>query len=175
MEQIKEISERSEELVEKLFEESKKLENFVAQTDKMQTESIDEFKKAYEVIMLRQHALFGRWLWLLSSNMGISFFSLQEQSKFESEKLIADMTSLVSDHIRRQIDLVSSWHSFLFYFIFITFGIKSIFSFWHSFLVYYFIFMDLDGGGWNQSFFYNQLNDCHLMVGLTGRFKACWS
>lgn len=52
MEQIKEISERSEELVEKLFEESKKLENFVAQTDKMQTESIDEFKKAYEVIML---------------------------------------------------------------------------------------------------------------------------
>ncbi|XP_058739041.1 kinesin-like protein KIN-5C [Vicia villosa] len=79
VEQIKEISERSEELVEKLFKESKKLENFVAQTDKMQTESIDEFKKAYE-----------------------------EQSKFESEKLIADMTSLVSDHIRRQIDLVDS-------------------------------------------------------------------
>ncbi|CAK8544097.1 unnamed protein product [Lathyrus sativus] len=79
VEQIKEISERSEELVEKLFEESKKLENFVAQTDKMQTESIDEFKKVYE-----------------------------EQSKFESEKLIADMTSLVSDLIRRQINLVDS-------------------------------------------------------------------
>lgn len=52
VEQIKEISERSEELVEKLFEESKKLEEFVARADQMQTESIDDFKKAYEVIML---------------------------------------------------------------------------------------------------------------------------
>ncbi|KAK2418459.1 kinesin protein KIN-5D [Trifolium repens] len=79
VEQIKEISERSEELVEKLFDESKKLEDFVAQADQMQIESIDEFKKAYE-----------------------------EQSKSESEKLIADMTSLVSDVIRRQNDLVNS-------------------------------------------------------------------
>ncbi|WJX84841.1 Kinesin-like protein KIN-5C [Trifolium repens] len=79
VEQIKEISERSEELVEKLFDESKKLEDFVAQADEMQIESIDEFKKAYE-----------------------------EQSKSESEKLIADMTSLVSDVIRRQNDLVNS-------------------------------------------------------------------
>lgn len=52
VEQIKEISERSEELVEKLFEESKNLEEFVARADQMQTESIDDFKKAYEVIML---------------------------------------------------------------------------------------------------------------------------
>jgi len=52
VEQIKEISERSEELVEKLFEESKKFEEFVARADQMQTESIDDFKKAYEVIML---------------------------------------------------------------------------------------------------------------------------
>lgn len=52
VEQIKEISERSEELVEKLFEETKKLEEFVARADQMQTESIDDFKKAYEVIML---------------------------------------------------------------------------------------------------------------------------
>ncbi|XP_045795919.1 kinesin-like protein KIN-5C isoform X2 [Trifolium pratense] len=79
VEQIKEISEKSEELVEKLFGESKKLEDFVAQADQMQTDSIEEFKKAYE-----------------------------EQSKSESEKLIADMTSLVSDVIRRQNDLVNS-------------------------------------------------------------------
>lgn len=79
VEQIKEISERSEELVEKLFEESKNLEEFVARADQMQTESIDDFKKAYE-----------------------------EQSKSESEKLIADMTSLISDHIRRQVHLVDS-------------------------------------------------------------------
>lgn len=51
MEQIKDISERSEELVEKLFEESKKLEEFASQADQVQMESIDEFKKAYEVII----------------------------------------------------------------------------------------------------------------------------
>lgn len=35
------------------------------------------------------------------------FYSVQEQSKSDTEKLIANMTSLVSDHIRRQMDLVS--------------------------------------------------------------------
>lgn len=34
-----------------------------------------------------------------------SFF-VQEQSRSDTEKLIADMTSLVSNHIRRQMDLV---------------------------------------------------------------------
>lgn len=33
--------------------------------------------------------------------------------------------------------------------------------------------------GWLKSvffiFYFYQFNDCHLMVGLTGRFKACWS
>lgn len=33
-------------------------------------------------------------------------YSVQEQSRSDAEKLIADMTSLVSDHIRRQMDLV---------------------------------------------------------------------
>lgn len=42
----------------------------------------------------------------------ILFCSLQEQSKSDTEKLIADMTSLVTDHIRRQKDLVSFRHSF---------------------------------------------------------------
>ncbi|KAL4294124.1 hypothetical protein AHAS_Ahas18G0196700 [Arachis hypogaea] len=36
----------------------------------------------------------------------ILFSSVQEQSRSNSEMLIADMTSLVSDHIRRQMDLV---------------------------------------------------------------------
>ncbi|TKY61969.1 125 kDa kinesin-related protein [Spatholobus suberectus] len=79
LEQIKDISERSQEFVDKLFEESKKLEDFALQADQMQMKSIDEFKKAYE-----------------------------EQSKSDTEKLIADMTSLVSDHMRRQLDLVDA-------------------------------------------------------------------
>ncbi|KAG5072770.1 hypothetical protein JHK86_007981 [Glycine max] len=79
LEQIKDISDRSQEFVDKLFEESKKLEDYASQADQMQMKSIDEFKKAYE-----------------------------EQSKSDTEKLIANMTSLVSDHIRRQMDLVDS-------------------------------------------------------------------
>lgn len=49
--------------------------------------------------------------------MDILFYSVQEQSRSDTEKLIADMTSLVSDHIRRQMDLVSfgcSFHSSIF-------------------------------------------------------------
>ncbi|KAL9332105.1 hypothetical protein ACSQ67_001715 [Phaseolus vulgaris] len=79
LEQIKDISERSQEFVDKLFEESKKLEDYASQADQVQMKSIDEFKKAYE-----------------------------EQSISDTEKLIANMTSLVSDHIRRQMDLVDS-------------------------------------------------------------------
>ncbi|KAK7337255.1 hypothetical protein VNO77_17820 [Canavalia gladiata] len=79
VEQIKDISDRSQEFVDKLFEESRKLENYASQADQMQMKSIDEFKKAYE-----------------------------EQSKSDTEKLIADMTNLVSDHIRRQMDLVDA-------------------------------------------------------------------
>ncbi|KAG4916479.1 hypothetical protein JHK87_054036 [Glycine soja] len=79
LEQIKDISDRSQEFVDKLFEESKKLEDYASQADQMQLKSIDEFKKAYE-----------------------------EQSKSDTEKLIANMTSLVSDHIRRQMDLVDA-------------------------------------------------------------------
>ncbi|CAJ1885017.1 unnamed protein product [Sphenostylis stenocarpa] len=79
LEQIKDISERSQEFVDKLFEESKKLGDYASQADQVQMKSIDEFKKAYE-----------------------------EQSKSDTEKLIANMTSLVSDHIRRQMDLVDS-------------------------------------------------------------------
>ncbi|KAL2345244.1 hypothetical protein Fmac_006529 [Flemingia macrophylla] len=79
LDQIKDISERSQEFVDKLFEESRKLEDFASQADQVQMKSIDDFKKAYE-----------------------------EQSKSDTEKLIADMTSLVSDHIRRQMDLVDT-------------------------------------------------------------------
>ncbi|KAK7268018.1 hypothetical protein RIF29_20700 [Crotalaria pallida] len=76
-EQIKDISECTQEFVDKLLEEAKKLENFAAEAAEMQTKSIAKFKKVYE-----------------------------EQSKSDTEKLIADMTSLVSNHIRRQMDLV---------------------------------------------------------------------
>jgi len=67
LEQIKDISERSQEFVDKLFEESKKLEDYASQADQVQMKSIDEFKKAYEVVNLHQQVYFERWLWLLTS------------------------------------------------------------------------------------------------------------
>ncbi|CAI8602433.1 unnamed protein product [Vicia faba] len=78
-EQIKDISECTHEFEDKLLKEAKKLENFASAADEIQTKSITEFKKAYE-----------------------------EQSRSDAEKLIADMTSLVSNHICRQIDLVDT-------------------------------------------------------------------
>ncbi|KAK3043529.1 hypothetical protein RJ639_002108 [Escallonia herrerae] len=63
----------------KLIEESKELENHATQVDEIQTKCISDFQKAYE-----------------------------EQSKSDTEKLIADMTTLVSNHIRSQKELVSA-------------------------------------------------------------------
>lgn len=37
--------------MDKLLDEAKRLENFATEADEMQTKSITEFKKAYEVIM----------------------------------------------------------------------------------------------------------------------------
>lgn len=37
--------------MDKVLEESKRLENFASQADEIQIRSIDEFKKVYEVIM----------------------------------------------------------------------------------------------------------------------------
>lgn len=41
-------------------------------------------------------------------------YPLQEKTKSDAEKLIADMTNLVSNHIRRQNDLVCQCFSFPF-------------------------------------------------------------
>jgi kinesin family protein 11 len=51
LEQIKDISERSEEFVDKLSEETRNLKEYASQADQMQTRSIAEFRKAYEVII----------------------------------------------------------------------------------------------------------------------------
>ncbi|CAK9159834.1 unnamed protein product [Ilex paraguariensis] len=71
------VSEFVHGFLDKLMEESKRLECHATRVDEIQTKSIAEFQKAYE-----------------------------EQSKSDAEQLIADMTSLVSDHIRRQKELV---------------------------------------------------------------------
>ncbi|KAL0426556.1 UNVERIFIED_CONTAM: Kinesin-like protein KIN-5C [Sesamum latifolium] len=65
--------------LDKLSEESKKLECHANQVNEFQTNSIAEFRKAYE-----------------------------EQSRSEAEKLIADMTSLVSDCMRRHKEMVDA-------------------------------------------------------------------
>ncbi|GFP82719.1 125 kDa kinesin-related protein [Phtheirospermum japonicum] len=65
--------------IDKLFEESKRLQCHATQVDETQTKCIAEFRKAYE-----------------------------EQSRSEAEKLIADMTSLVSDCMSRQKEIVDA-------------------------------------------------------------------
>ncbi|KAJ7976146.1 Kinesin-like protein [Quillaja saponaria] len=79
IQQTRDISEYTEGFVDKLLEESKRLENFALKADDLQKNTIAEFQKAYE-----------------------------EQSKCEAEKLISDMNSLVSEHIRRQKEMVDA-------------------------------------------------------------------
>ncbi|EYU38653.1 hypothetical protein MIMGU_mgv1a000707mg [Erythranthe guttata] len=65
--------------LDELLKESKKLECHTTEVDEIQTKCIAELRNAYE-----------------------------EQSRSEAEKLIADMTSLVSDCMRRQKEMVDA-------------------------------------------------------------------
>ncbi|KAK1288108.1 hypothetical protein QJS10_CPB19g00413 [Acorus calamus] len=64
-------------LLEKIDEETRKFEGHTTRTHQAQTNSIADFQKAYE-----------------------------EQTRSETEKLLADLTSLVSNHMQRQKELV---------------------------------------------------------------------
>ncbi|XP_021289820.1 kinesin-like protein KIN-5C [Herrania umbratica] len=77
IEQTKDISDYTNEILDKLSEESVRVQNHAVQADEVQMKSIICFQKAYE-----------------------------EQSKCDAEKLIADMTNLVYNHVRRQKELV---------------------------------------------------------------------
>ncbi|KAA8516740.1 hypothetical protein F0562_017062 [Nyssa sinensis] len=79
IEHTKNISEFTHEFLQKLLEESRRLGGHATQVDEIQMKTIAEFQKAYEV-----------------------------QSKSDAEQLIADMTNLVSNHIRRQKELVDA-------------------------------------------------------------------
>lgn len=79
IENTKNMSKFTHGLLQKLSEESSRLEKHATQADDVQMKSITEFQKAFE-----------------------------EQSKSDAEKLIADMASLVSSHIRRQKELVDA-------------------------------------------------------------------
>ncbi|PRQ43996.1 putative plus-end-directed kinesin ATPase [Rosa chinensis] len=77
--QTKEISEYSQGFLHKLMEESKRLEDHVTNANDIKMKSISEFQKAYE-----------------------------EQSKSDAEKLIANISNLVTDHICRQKEMVDA-------------------------------------------------------------------
>ncbi|CAH2059112.1 unnamed protein product [Thlaspi arvense] len=79
MEKTQEMSEYTSTFFQKLMQESKNAENRAAEANDSQISSIIDFQKTYEA-----------------------------QSKSDSEKLIADLTNLVSSHIRRQHELVDS-------------------------------------------------------------------
>ncbi|XP_057777957.1 kinesin-like protein KIN-5C [Salvia miltiorrhiza] len=72
-------SESLHEFIEKLSEESKRLGSHATKVDEVQTKCITEFSKAYE-----------------------------EQSRSDAQKLIADVTTLVSDCMRRQKEMVDA-------------------------------------------------------------------
>ncbi|GMI96676.1 hypothetical protein like AT2G36200 [Hibiscus trionum] len=79
IEQTKDISDYSSEILNKLSEESVRVQNHAVQADEVQMKSIASFRKAYE-----------------------------EESKSDADKLIADMTNLVYNHVRRQKELVDA-------------------------------------------------------------------
>ncbi|KAI4364061.1 hypothetical protein MLD38_020200 [Melastoma candidum] len=72
-------SKYTNELLEQLLKEIKKLEDHATQFDETQMKGFSEFQKAYD-----------------------------EQSKHDEEKLIADMTTLVSNHMRSQKEMVDA-------------------------------------------------------------------
>ncbi|KAK6778746.1 hypothetical protein RDI58_025464 [Solanum bulbocastanum] len=78
-EHLANISEIIQGFFDTLVEESKKLERHASTVDEIQTKCIAEFEAAYE-----------------------------EQSRAEAEKLIADMTTMVSNHLHRQKELVGT-------------------------------------------------------------------
>ncbi|XP_024019672.1 kinesin-like protein KIN-5C [Morus notabilis] len=78
-EQLKDISEYSQGFLQGLYDERKKLESHVTEVNETKMKTIADFQKAFE-----------------------------EQSKSDAEKLIADISSLVSNHICRQKEMVDS-------------------------------------------------------------------
>ncbi|XP_039030627.1 kinesin-like protein KIN-5C [Hibiscus syriacus] len=79
IEQTKDISDYTSEILDKLSEESVRVQNHAVQADEVQMKSIANFQKAYE-----------------------------EESKSDADKLIADMTNLVYNHVHRQKELVEA-------------------------------------------------------------------
>ncbi|CAN8287444.1 unnamed protein product [Cochlearia groenlandica] len=79
MEQTQKMSEYTSTFFQKLLEESKDAENRAAEANDSQIDSIVDFQKTYEA-----------------------------QSKSDTEKLIADLTKLVSSHFQRHQELVDS-------------------------------------------------------------------
>lgn len=88
--------------LQNLLEVSRKLDCHATQTDECQRKSIADFQKAFEVQVLNFKWRSACLFFLNSDILAI----LQEQSKSDAEKLITDMTNLVSNHMRRQKELV---------------------------------------------------------------------
>jgi kinesin family protein 11 len=89
------------ELFDKYVEETSKLHSHSNNTHEAQMKSIEDFQMAYEV----RHLSFS----LTGKNLVGAYLIpslLQEQSKSEEQKLLADINSLVSKHITRQRELV---------------------------------------------------------------------
>lgn len=83
------------------MEESKRLEDHVTNANDIKMKSIAEFQKAYEV------SLYSHCTYIFCYNfLTCQFYATQEQSKSDAEKLIANISNLVTDHICRQKEMV---------------------------------------------------------------------
>ncbi|RXH76322.1 hypothetical protein DVH24_019210 [Malus domestica] len=106
--QTQDISEYSQGFLHKLLEESKRLEDHVGQTNDITLNSIAEFQKAYEVYTIPAQIKSALIYFFYKISEIPSGRVTQEQSKSEAEKLIADISSLVSTHMCRQKEMVDA-------------------------------------------------------------------
>lgn len=91
-------------LLEKIGKGTKEFQNDSTLVHDAQVKSIADFQKAYEVHCL-QHFMIQYHKFGLIGHLIIEHCK-QEQSRSEEEKLLANITNLVSDHMRRQRELV---------------------------------------------------------------------
>lgn len=106
--------------MQNLCEERKKLKSHVVDVNETKMKTIAEFQKAYEVSYCRCYSAFLCFfiLWKQLTSKG---YDLQEQSKSDAEKLIADISSLVTSHISRQKEMVYFFRSLKKYINFLGF------------------------------------------------------
>lgn len=111
MQQSKDMSDFVLGFLNRLGDEAQKFYDHMNSMHGAQGKHITDFHKAFEVLsILSSKRMMFFFFVFASSCLGfllISASDKQEQSRSETEKLLAEVTSLVSGHMSRQMELVS--------------------------------------------------------------------